>query len=125
MPPLVLAVLLDQDTSLAWLRDTLHPAGLHCPRCGAGAGLHVHRRHRAPLLDYRCAGCGKVLNAWTGTPLAGVRRPPVVLLLLVRGFARGAPLAALARDLRCSRRHLAGLRRLPGLVRRYRARPPL
>ena len=56
----------------------LHPGGLTCPRCGAGDRLGIHRRRRDPVIDYQCGRCGSVFNAFTGTPLQGVRRSPAV-----------------------------------------------
>jgi transposase-like protein len=100
--------LLDEDACYDFLVETLHPDGLVCPACG-GRHLTVHRAHRAPVLDYRCA-CGRVFNAWTGTALQGTQRRPTTLLLTVRGIAQGTPTAQLARELGCSRFHLLELR---------------
>ena len=63
--------LMDQDACYAGLVALLHPGGLACPACGDGNHLRVHRRHRAPVLDYRCLSCGRVFNAFTGTSLGG------------------------------------------------------
>jgi transposase-like protein len=107
--------LLDQDACYAKLVGLLHPGGLACPRCGIREGLKVHRRHRDPVLDFRCAACGRVFNAWTGTPLQGMQRRPAEVLLILRGFAQGASTARLARELRCDRMKLLALRhRLQG-----------
>jgi hypothetical protein len=100
--------LLDEHACYDFLVDALHPGGLRCPACG-GRYLTIHRAHRDPVLDYRCA-CGRVFNAWTGTALQGTQRRPAALVLLVRGIAQGAPTARLARELGCSRRHLLELR---------------
>ncbi len=108
-----IADLLDEDACYAWLLPVLHPGGLACPACGAADDARpVHRRARAPVLDYRCPGCGRVFNAFTGTPLAGTHRRPsaLVLVLVLRGFAKGEPTAAMARELGCSRPQLLGLR---------------
>jgi transposase-like protein len=88
----------------------LHPDGLACPRCGARHGLGIHHRHRGALLDYQCGGCGRVFNAYTGTPLRGSRRSPAELVLILRGIAQGVPTARLARELGCDRKHLLELR---------------
>ena len=110
-----IADLLDQDACYRKIVDLLHPAGLACPRCGAGDGLRVHRRHRDPVLDFRCSGCGRVFNAWTGTPLQGMQRRPAEVLLILRGFAQGVSTARLARELECDRMKLLALRhRLQG-----------
>src|SRR5512142_2741763 len=91
--------LMDADACYAELLHWLHPDGLSCPRCGARDGLGVHRRHRAPVLDYRCAGCGCVFNAFTGTSLQGTQRSCAELLLVLRGACQGVPTARLAREL--------------------------
>jgi transposase-like protein len=102
--------LMDEDACYQKLLSWLHPDGLACPRCGARDDLRVHRRHRAPVLDYRCKGCHRVFNAFTGTALQGSRRPVVRLMLIVRGVAQGVPTARLARELDCDRKELLRLR---------------
>ena len=72
--------------------------------------LGVHRRHRAPVLDYQCAACGRVFNAYTGTSLQGTHRRPGELLLILHGVATGVPTARMARELGCDRGRLLGLR---------------
>jgi len=116
--------LLDEHACYEFLVDALHPGGLRCPSCG-GRRLTIHRAHRDPVLDYRCA-CGRVFNAWTGTALQGTQRCPAELVLLARGIAQGTPTARLARELGCSRRHLLDLRhRLQHLAWRALPRRPL
>ena len=68
--------LMDEHACYAKLLAFLHPDGLACPRCGAGDRLDIHRRHRDPVLDYRCGRCRRVFNAFAGTPLRGIRRLP-------------------------------------------------
>jgi transposase-like protein len=104
--------LMDQDACYHKLVGLLHPDGLACPSCKADDHLHVHRRHRAPVLDYRCSACRRVFNAFTGTSLAGTHRTPAEIMLILRGFAQGVPTARLARELGCDRKHLLELRRL-------------
>src|SRR5512135_1056286 len=94
-----LTELMDEDACYAKLLAWLHPDGLVCPRCGTRDRLHVHRRHRAPVLDYRCAHCGRVFNTFTGTLLQGTQRRPAELVLILRGIAQGVPTARLAREL--------------------------
>jgi ISXO2 transposase-like protein len=62
------------------------------------------------LLDYQCGHCGRVFNAFTESPLQGIRRPPAQLLLILRGVAQATPTAQLARELGCDRKHLLQLR---------------
>ena len=101
--------LLDEQACYDFLVDALHPDGLRCPSCRSRQRL-VHRCHRDPVLDYRCAACGRVYNAWTGTELQGTQRRPGVLVLIVRGIAQGTPTAQLARELGCDRKELLILR---------------
>jgi transposase len=104
--------LMDQDACYHKLVGWLHPDGLDCPNCKTDDPLRAHRRHRAPVLDYRCTTCGRVFNAFTGTPLAGTHRTPAEIVLMLRGFAQGVPTAQLARELGCDRKHLLELRHL-------------
>jgi len=105
-----LSDLMDERACYERLVALLHPGGLACPRCGAADRLGVHRRHRDPVIDYQCGACGRVFNAFTGTPLARTRRPPSQLLLIFRGVAQAAPTARMARELECDRKHLLELR---------------
>ena len=102
--------LMDQRACYERLVGLWHPDGLACPRCGAADRLGVHRRHRDPVVDYQCGHCGRVFNAFTATPLQGIRRSPAQLQLIVRGIAQAAPTAELARELGCDRKHLLELR---------------
>jgi len=102
--------LMDERACYERLVALLHPGGLACPRCGAADGLGIHRRHRAPVIDYQCGHCGRVFNAFATTPLRGTRRPPSQLLLIVRGIARSEPTARMARELSCDRKHLLEMR---------------
>ena len=104
------ADLMDEGACYEYLLSVLHPRGLACPGCGAADGLGVHRRRRAPVVDYRCRACGRVFNAFTGTPLAGTPKRPSRVVLVLRGVAKGESTAGLARELGCSRGHLLDLR---------------
>ena len=88
--------------------------------------MRAHRNRRPTLLDDRCGHCGRVFNAFTDTARHGVKRGPVQLVLVVRGFAQGVPTAQLARELECDRSELLNLRhRLQDLAFRGRDRVPL
>jgi transposase-like protein len=105
--------LMDEDACYARLLEILQPGGLVCPRCGARydvGRLKVHRRHRAPVLDYQCRDCGRVFNIFAGTPLSGTPKRPSKIVLLLRGVAKGETTAALSRELGCGRSHLLELR---------------
>ena len=68
--------LMDQDGCYHKLLDLLHPDGLVCPHCAARDGLNVHRhRPESAVLDYRCKGCRRVFNVFTGTPWQGTPPP--------------------------------------------------
>lgn len=88
------------------LVDLLHPEGQLCPRCRSREDLGIHRRHRAPVIDYQCNRCGRVFNAWTNTPLQGTQRRPSEILAIVRGVLDGTPTSRLACNLGCSRMKL-------------------
>jgi transposase-like protein len=118
--------LMDQGACYARLVSWLHPGGIACPRRHRADRMPVHRRHRSPVLDYRCGHCRRVLNAFTGTALQGTKRRPARLVLIIRGVARGVPTAQPARELDCDRSELLALRhRLRDLAHRYRDRMPL
>ena len=104
--------LMDEAACYQKLLDLLHPDGLVCPRCKAGRDRYNvhHRRDDSPVVDYRCRDCRRVFNLFTGTPWQGTHRTPARILLILRGFAQGAPTAALARELKASRPHLLELR---------------
>jgi transposase-like protein len=113
--------LMDEGACYQRLVDWLHPGGLTCPRCAEREHLAVHRRHRDPVLDYRCPSRRRVFNAFTGTLLQGTRRRPAELVLVLRGFAQGVPTARLARELGCDRKELLALRhRLQHAAWRFR-----
>ena len=102
--------LMDEVACYDFLVGLLHPGGLACPRCGDSAGMKVHRRDRAPLLIYRCKGCRRIFNAFTGTTLQGTQRRPIELLLILRGIAQGVSTSQLARELGCDRPELLEFR---------------
>ena len=113
--------LMDERACYERLVGWLHPGGLACPRCAEREHLAVHRRHRDPVLDYRCLVCRRVFNAFTGTLLQGTRRRPAELVLVARGVAQGVPTAKLARELGRDRKELLALRhRLQHAAWRFR-----
>jgi transposase len=100
----------DEDACYARLVSLLHPGGIVCPRCGIGDRFRVHRRHRAPIIDYRREGRGRVFNAFTGTEFHKTHRRPSAILLILRGISQGTSTARLARELSRHRPHLPRLR---------------
>src|SRR4029079_1622657 len=74
-------------------------------------GLRIHRRRpNSPVVDYRCTGCRRVFNMFTGTLWQGTHLSPAQILLILRGIAHGVPTAKLAREVGISRQHLLRLR---------------
>jgi len=65
--------LMDEQACYDWLVRILHPDGLSCPRYRRREGLKVHRRYRAPVLDYRCSAWRRVFNAFTETVFHNTR----------------------------------------------------
>jgi len=106
-----ITALMDPDACYGKLTELLHPDGLACPRCGARERWTVHRRRPgSPVVDYRCPGCRRVFNLYTGTAWQGTHKGPATIVLILRGIAQGVPTAQLARELGLSRRHLLDLR---------------
>jgi transposase-like protein len=118
--------LMDAKACYERLAGWLHPDGLRCPKCNRDDQMHVHRRERDPLWDYRCRRCNRVFNVYTGTALQGTKRDPVQLVLILRGFAQGVSTARLARELYCDRIELLRFRhKLQGLALANRDVDPL
>src|SRR3954466_5491373 len=117
---------MDEQVCYDKLLALLHPNGLACPNCRGKHRLGIHRRYRSPLVDYQCATCGRVFNAWTTTILEGVHRRPSQIILILRGIVHAEPTARMARELGCSRRWLLAFRhRLQEFAQRYLDRNPL
>jgi transposase-like protein len=103
-----IAELLDDRLSLMWLEQHLHPDGLHCPRCGSTARRLFRAQGHFPA--YRCQACDGYYTLLTGTVFAKTQPRPATLVVLLRGIAKGAPAARLARELGVSRTQLHTLR---------------
>ena len=52
-----------------------------CPHCG-GAHNVRHGRTRTGIQRWRCLSCGRTWSGLTGTPVAGVRRPDLLVEML-------------------------------------------
>lgn len=87
----------DEGACYEALVNLLHPQGLACPGCGRYEGWYIHRRYRAPVLDYRCPDCRSIFNAWTGTILSKTHLPPSVLWQLVVAVVKRQSLAEVVR----------------------------
>lgn len=102
--------LMDEKACYEMLLSQLHPGGMACPRCKACEGIRPHRHRREPVVDYRCGGCGRVFNIFTGTVFQGTRRRCSELILIQRGISQGQSTAQLARELTVNRPRLLELR---------------
>ena len=101
---------MDESACYEKLKSLLHSEGFRCPRCQASSGIGVHHYHRPHVPDHRCDSCGRIFNIFTATQLAGIRRQPSEVLLILQGIVRGTPTAQLARELSCSRTALLEFR---------------
>jgi hypothetical protein len=90
-------VLLDEQACYAFLVDALHPQLLRCPGC-CGSHHATHRSRRDPVLDFRCAACGRVFKDWTGALLQGTQRTPAQLVPVLRGLAQSTSTARLVSE---------------------------
>jgi len=92
--------LLNEEECYKYLLGILHPEGLKCP-CGEKVklGQAPHTSDRAPIVEYRCRKCGKVFNIFTNTMWSGTHYDCRIIVLLIRGYAQGAPSLHLAKEL--------------------------
>ena len=121
-----LGSLLDESACYEFLVSVLHPKGLGCPR---GHGLdraYVHKKDRAPILDYRCKACGRCFNVFTGTVFQNTKHNAAEVVQILRGVCQGTPTAQLAREMGASRYWLLLWRhKLQALVAARRVRSAL
>jgi transposase-like protein len=103
-----IAELVDDRTGLRWLERHLHPDGLTGPH-GQRAERRLFRQQGA-FPAYRCRACDGYYTLLTNTAFAKTRQRPATLVLLLRGMAKGAPTARLAREVGLSRKPLPTLR---------------
>lgn len=103
--------LISEDAAYEFLKRHLHPQGLRCPN------KHVlpkdqapHMRDRDPIVDYKCRECGAVFGIFTGTALSGIRYDCRIIVLILRGIARGETAMGMARELGICRQHLLKVR---------------
>ena len=87
---------------------------------------YIHKRDRAPILDYRCKGCGRCFNIFTETVLQGTKYNAVHIVQLLRGIAQGVSTARLAREMGVDRKWLLVRRhQLQQLAAQARSKAPL
>ena len=94
--------LLDEDQSVAWLEQHLHPHGLRCPHCHARheAARYFRANRGSGLEVYRCRQCQGIYHLYSGTVFEGSQLTPSQVVLLLRGVLQGHSSAQLARELR-------------------------
>jgi transposase-like protein len=94
--------LMDEEKAYQYLKETLHPEGLHCPNGHAlPKGQAPHTREREPIVNYRCRTCGAVFNIFSDTLLNGIRYDCVTIVLMLRGFLKGQTTQEMAQELDC------------------------
>jgi hypothetical protein len=73
--------------------------------CARTVGVLIRRlfRHQGHYDAYRCRVCDGYYTLLSGTIFEGSRKRPAVLVLLLRGIAKGESTARLARELQLSR----------------------
>ena len=99
-----LTELLDEESSLDWLTRHFHPEGMRCPTCGQASCEARPFRETASsqLTTYRCCGCERAYNLYTGTVFQGRHLRPQQAVLFLRGVSKGEPSTVLSRELQLS-----------------------
>jgi transposase-like protein len=92
--------LMSSQSSYEWLVAYFHPQGLTCPHCGArlDEARHFRVTKSSQVPDYRCRGCNKTYNVYSGTVFEGRRLKPEQVVLLVRGVVKGEQAQILANE---------------------------
>ena len=92
--------LLKQEECYEYLKEVLHPEGLSCPEGHElPEGQSPHDRKRSPIVKYRCRECGAVYNIFTNTMLQGIHYDSCTIVLMLRGFSKGASTKMIADEL--------------------------
>src|SRR5260221_13240160 len=104
--------LMSSQSSYEWVVDYFHPGGIVCPHCGTvlknARQFRVTKRSQVP--DYRCRGCDKTYNVYSGTVFAGRRLTPEKVILLVRGWVKGEQAQILANEIGVCRQTVQTIR---------------
>jgi hypothetical protein len=95
----LIAQLLDDSICTLWLERHLHPHGQICPHCGPSERSLCREQGHFPA--YRCRGCVGYYTLLTGIVFAKTRQQPAMLVLLLRGMAKGEPRHASHASWRC------------------------
>lgn len=89
-----------------FLISLLHPEGLQCPEGHSLATCKIHRRNRAPIIDYRCNDCGRIFNIFSGTVLKGTKYNVTQIIQCFDGMVSGTPITRLAKEMKVDRKSL-------------------
>ena len=91
----------NENQAYEFLKQILHPDGLHCPKCGIALpeDQAPHTRKRAPLVNYRCRECGCVFNLFSDTLLQGTHYDCQTWVLMLHDFVAGRPTSEIATEL--------------------------
>lgn len=100
-PVFPLADLLDEDLCYLWLMRARWPdAKPLCPVCDTSQCVHRHSiEPNGPVEDFRCRGCSRVFNIYSGTIFSRTKRSCREVILILRGFAQGVSTNRLGREL--------------------------
>lgn len=92
----------NENQAYEYLKQVLHPEGLHCPNCGVALpeDQAPHTRDREPLVNYRCRECGRVYNLFTATLLKGTRYDCQTWVLILHDFIAGRTTSEIATELK-------------------------
>lgn len=102
--------LLDEQKCYNFLLEILHHGTLCCPNGHPLEKAWVHKKHRGPILTYRCKICGRIYNVFTGTVLQGIKYNAIQIIQLLRGIVQGETTSRLAREIGVDRKWLLGWR---------------
>jgi transposase-like protein len=98
--------LLDEQKCYNFLLDILHNGTLCCPNGHPLEKAWVQKKHRKPILTYRCKICGRCYNIFTGTILQGIKHNCVQIIQFLRGIVQGETTSRLAREMGVDRKWL-------------------
>lgn len=93
--------LLDYESSVAWILKHFHAKGLMCPSCQKPVeqSREFRKTQKSRLVVYRCNGCDRVYNLYTGTVFERCPWTPMQVVLLMRGISKGETTRELAAEL--------------------------
>ena len=93
--------LLDYESSVVWIIEHFHPMGLRCPLCGKykEQAREFRRTQGSQLVVYRCRGCHRTYNLYSGTVFEQTHLTPRQVVLLMRGICKGESSQVLAQEL--------------------------